>query len=335
MSCDCNTLIVGEAGPQGPQGLAGTNGTNGTNGVNAFTTVSGSSYVQPAVNGSVSFNVANNAWIAVGQAIYVSDGGYYEVSSVSGSSAVTAYLRSVGSVAPGGSVAVGKKVSPAAVATYAAPLSQLTVSGTSVFYNGPVSINTSGATANDVVIGGTTDTGLFVADVSANRIGVGTSSPAAKLHVSGTLKVGNSSTGGNAEFTGGATFNSSQAANNDFVVMTASLSNTLFVQTSSNRVGIGTNNPDKLFDVNGTAEINALAVNPGGVNVIDGSEYVFRVRGSGTTYPISVNASTNFVGIFVSSPTTQLDVSGSSKISGNLIVDTSTGHSGCSLGCTW
>ena len=28
MSCDCNTLVVGEAGPQGPQGLAGSNGTN-------------------------------------------------------------------------------------------------------------------------------------------------------------------------------------------------------------------------------------------------------------------------------------------------------------------
>lgn len=323
MSCDCNTLVVGEAGVQGPQGLAGTNGTNGTNGINAFTTVS-SSFIQPSTFGSVTINVATNQWIAVGQAIYIQQAGFYTVTSLSGTTQVSATLQQQDGVAPLGTVPSGRKVSPSAIATYAAPLSQLTVSGTSIFYNGPVNINTSGATANDVTIGGVSDNSLFVADVSANRIGVGTSSPAAKLHISGTLKVGNSSTGGSAEFTGGAIFNSSQASNNDFIVKTVLKSDTLFVQTSSDRVGIGTNSPSKLLDVNGAAEMNSLLVNPGAVNAVDGSNFVFRVLGSGTTYPISVNASTNYVGVFVSSPTTQLDVAGSSKISGNLIVDTST-----------
>lgn len=323
MSCDCNTLVVGEAGVQGPQGLAGINGTNGTNGINAFTTVT-TNFVQPSTFSSVTIVVGSNQWVAVGQTIYIQQAGFYTVTSLSGTTQIVCTLEQQAGVAPLGTVTAGSKVSPSAIATYAAPLTQLTVSGTSIFYNGPVNINTSGATANDVTIGGVSDNSLFVADVSANRIGVGTSSPAAKLHISGTLKVGNSSTGGSAEFTGGAIFNSSQASNNDFIVKTALLSNTLFVQTSSDKVGIGTNSPSKLLDVNGAAEMNSLLVNPGGVNAIDGSNYVFRVLGSGTTYPISVNASTNFVGVFVSSPTTQLDVSGSSKISGNLIVDTST-----------
>lgn len=328
MSCDCNTLIVGEAGPQGPQGLAGTNGTNGTNGINAFTTVSGSSYVQPAVNGSVSFNVANNAWIAVGQAIFVSDGGYYEVSSVSGSSSVTAYLRSVGSVAPGGSVAVGKKVSPAAVATYAAPLSSLTVNGTSIL-DGAVLINQSNAN-RDVVVEGLTDTGLFVCDASTNRVGVGISSPSAKLHVSGTFQVGTGPYGSDSEFTKGAVFNSLQGsvsfAATDVVIKTQNVVDTFVVVgygSNADRVGVGTATPSRLFDVDGTGQTKAWIVNPGSAASVDGDTTVFRVLGSGSVSCIVVDATNNRVGIRNSIPSAPLDVSGSTNLNGNLVVSTS------------
>lgn len=326
MSCDCNTLVVGEAGPQGPQGLSGTNGTNGTNGVNAFTTVAVSTFVQPSVLGSVTFNVGSNQWIGIGQPIYISNTGFYEVDSLSGTTQVTATLLSTDGVSPGGTVAIGTKISPSAVATYSAPLSTLTVSGTSIFSNGPVNINTSGATANDVTIGGATDSSLFVVDASTNRIGIGLPAPAAKLHVSGTFQVGTGPFGSDSEFTKGAVFNSLQGsvsfAASDVTIKTQNVIDTFVVDASADRVGIGTNAPSRLLDVDGTGQAKAWIVNPGGTALIDSSQYVFRVLGSGSVSSIVSDATNNFVGIRTN-PTAPLDVSGSAKISGDVTVATS------------
>jgi hypothetical protein len=74
MSCDCNTLVIGEAGPQGPQGLRGINGTIGRDGVNAFTTLI-DPFTQPAVGASVTFFVAENSWIANGQSLFIASAG--------------------------------------------------------------------------------------------------------------------------------------------------------------------------------------------------------------------------------------------------------------------
>ena len=312
MSCDCNTLVVGEAGAQGPQGLAGSNGTNGTNGINAFTTVA-ANFTQPAVNASITFSVVENRWIAVGQTIYISNAGFYTVTVVGGSpyTSVTATLVKAAGVNPAGSVVAGLKVSPSAGATYSDPLSSLTVTGSSIL-DGPTVVNESGA-AVDFRVESDTREYLFYTKGSTNKIGINTSSPAADLDISGTFKVE-----GLSEFRLGATVNSSQANNSDFVVMTDNFTNTLFVSASSDRVGIGISTPQKLLDVNGAGQAVTFVVNPGGVSGVG----TFQVNGISSAVPLNVNAATNRVGIKTTTPTVELDVVGATNISGDLSVDT-------------
>lgn len=311
MSCDCNTLVIGEAGAQGPQGLAGINGNNGTNGINAFTTV-GTTFTQPAVNASITFSVVENRWIAVGQTIYISNAGFYTVTVVGGSpyTSVTATLVKAAGVNPAGSVVAGLKVSPSAGATYSDPLSSLTVTGSSIL-DGPTVVNESGA-AVDFRVESDTETHLLYTKGSTNRIGVKTSSPAADLDISGTFKVA-----GLSEFRVGATVNSSQV-DSDFVVMTDNFTNTIFVDASADRVGIGISTPQKLLDVNGAGQAVSFVVNPGGVS----GAGVFQVNGITSTVLLNVNSNTNRVGIKTTTPAVELDVVGATNISGDLSVDT-------------
>lgn len=312
MSCDCNTLVIGEAGVQGPQGLAGINGSNGTNGINAFTTV-GATFPQPAVNASVTFSVVENRWIAVGQTIYISNAGFYTVTVVGSSTpftSVTATLVKAAGVNPAGSVTAGLKVSPSAGATYSDPLSSLTVTGSSIL-DGATVVNESGA-AVDFRVESDTETHLLYTKGSTNRIGVKTSSPAADLDINGTFKVT-----GLSEFTLGATVNSTQV-DSDFVVMTDNFTNTIFVDASADRVGIGISTPQKLLDVNGAGQAVTFLVNPGGVSGVG----TFQVNGISSVVPLNVDAATNRVGIKTTTPAVELDVVGATNISGDLSVDT-------------
>ena len=311
MSCDCNTLVVGEAGAQGPQGLAGINGTNGTNGINAFTTVA-AQFTQPAVNDPITFTVAENSWIAVGQTIYISQAGFYTVVSIGGTDEVNATLVRTDGVDEGDPVSSGLKVSPSASATYSDPLSELNVNGNSSL-NGQVIVNDSNANVN-FTVRGTTEDNLLVTKASNNRVGIKIENPDATLDIVGTLKASDS-----VDFVKDVTVNSSNGSNN-FTVKTAGPNTTLFVKGSTSQVGIGTNNPDpttfKILDVVGDAQITTLLVNPGGVN---GSE-VFKVKGASSAVPLIVNATTNRVGIKTVSPTVELDVTGATKISGDVTV---------------
>ena len=311
MSCDCNTLVVGEAGVQGPQGLAGINGSNGTNGINAFTTV-GATFTQPAVNDPITFSVVENRWIAVGQTIYISNAGFYTVTVVGGSpfTSVSATLVRAAGVNPAGSVTAGLKVSPSAGATYSDPLSSLTVTGSSIL-DGATVVNESGA-AVDFRVESDTETHLLYTKGSTNRIGVKTSSPAADLDINGTFKVT-----GLSEFTLGATVNSTQV-DSDFVVMTDNFTNTIFVDASADRVGIGISTPQKLLDVNGAGQAVTFLVNPGGVSGVG----TFQVNGISSVVPLNVDAATNRVGIKTTTPAVELDVVGATNISGDLSVDT-------------
>lgn len=318
MSCDCNTLVVGEAGVQGPQGLAGTNGTNGTNGINAFTTLS-DSFTQPALNVSVTFSVVENRWIAIGQTIYISNAGFYTVTSLGGSpySSVTAVLIKTDGITTPSTVSSGLKVSPSSSALYTAPLSSLSVIGTSSL-DGAVTVNDSGA-AVDFRVESDTQTHVLYTQGSSNQVGIRTSSPGAALDVNGTFKSRST-----AEFSVGATVNFTQA-DADFSVRTQTSTNTLYVDASANSVGIGTNAPSKLLDVAGAAEMDSLLVNPSGV--ANNTSPVFQILGtSASIYPITVKATSgptvNRVGIFNASPSVELDVTGETKISGNLSVDT-------------
>jgi hypothetical protein len=326
MSCDCNTLVVGEAGAQGPQGLAGINGTNGTNGLNAFTTTS-ANFEQPSVGAPVTFSVVENRWIAVGQTVYISQAGFYTVSALGGSpfSSVTANLISTDGISVGGTVTSGRKVSPSASAVYSAPLASLTVTTGGVSsLDGPVTINESGNNS-DFRVEGDSDTHLLFCDANAGttgRVGISIDAPETTLHVDGTFKVGTAATPADAVFTKGATFNSEQSgsgADGDFLIKTKNVSDTFFVDASADFVGIGTNTPSKLLDVDGAAEMNTLLVNPTGV----AANPSFQVYGTNSTRPITVlstNTPFNGVGIFKTTPTVELDVVGAATVTGATIL---------------
>jgi len=311
MSCDCNTLVVGEAGVQGPQGLAGINGTNGTNGLNAFTTTS-ASFVQPAVNDNVTFSVVENRWIAIGQTIYISNAGFYRVVALGSNpyTPVTATLVKTDGVVNPSSVNSGSKVSPSSVATLTSSLPSLTVTGNSLL-DGAVTINDSGASV-DFRVETDSQTHALYAKGSTNTIGICNSAPVATLDVTGTFKASQA-----AEFVLGATVNSSQA-NADFIVKTQGATDTLYVDASASKVGIGTSGPVKLLDVNGSAQAVTLLVNPGGLS--DASS--FKVLGVSSGVPLNVDSTNNRVGIKTTSPSVELDVVGATAISGNLSVDT-------------
>ena len=326
MSCDCNTLVVGEAGVQGPQGLAGINGTNGTNGLNAFTTTS-ANFTQPSVGAAVTFSVVENRWIAVGQTVYISAAGFYTVTVLGGSpfSSVTANLISTDGISVGGTVTSGRKVSPSASAVYSAPLASLTVTTGGVSsLDGPVTINESGNNS-DFRVEGDSDTHLLFCDANggtSGRVGVSIDAPETTLHVDGSFKVGTTATPADAEFTRSATFNSAQSGSGtagDFLIKTKNVSDTFFVDASADFVGIGTNTPSKLLDVDGDAEMNSLLVNPGGV----AANPSFQVYGTNSTRPITVlstSAPFNGVGIFKTTPTVALDVVGAATVTGATIL---------------
>lgn len=82
----CNPDCTASSSTQvpGPQGPAGTAGTNGTDGINAYTATT-AQFVMPAELGNVTIAVAQSAWAAVGQIVYISVGGsvgYFQVVTI-------------------------------------------------------------------------------------------------------------------------------------------------------------------------------------------------------------------------------------------------------------
>lgn len=113
MACDITPeLSTIPSGTPGSNGAAGTNGTNGTNGVSAFTTLT-ASFVQPAINATVSATVGNTSWMANGLPLYIEDGGFYDVVSIT--NATTVVIRNLGynaNATPTDTVPSGGKVVP-------------------------------------------------------------------------------------------------------------------------------------------------------------------------------------------------------------------------------
>jgi hypothetical protein len=100
----------------GPAGSAGSNGANGTNGINAFTTTA-AQFVVPAINATVSVQVVSSAWGAIGQAVYVQNAGYYQISGIPDPTHfVLTNLGYIGNVAPGNAVASANQVAPSGLA---------------------------------------------------------------------------------------------------------------------------------------------------------------------------------------------------------------------------
>jgi hypothetical protein len=183
MSCDCNTIVIGEAGPQGPQGFSGIDGSNGTNGVNAFTTLT-TSFTQPneyPTSGySTTIYIASSAWIALGQNIYISQAGYYQVTSIIDETSIIVSLLKADLVSPGSTVSSGRQVSPSSAAGYIDPTT------TSLIINSAYSsVNPS------LLVNGSNSLPLIQVDSVLNKVGINVSpvSGGKTLTVGGSLEV--------------------------------------------------------------------------------------------------------------------------------------------------
>lgn len=199
------------------------------------------------------------------------------------------------------------------------------------------------------------DSNTFVIDAATNRVGIGTASPTQALDVLGSARVtGSVSVDTNLTVTGTGTVTSTFTTegttniaslggnttigqsgpgttltlNSDSVAIPNNLSidsNTLYIDASTNRVGIGTNIPAAELGVSGSVDITqSLAVgvsltvpsivSMGTLSVLPSGNFSVD---SGTLF---VNTSTNAVGINTSTP-----VSGSAlNVNGLLLVNAGT-----------
>lgn len=276
MSCECNPLLVGEAGPQGPQGLSGVPGSNGINGVNAYSTTT-ASFVQPSVGGSVGVLVDNNSWIGQSQILYIAATGYYQVTGIAGTTGLTLSLLQTDGVSVGATASSARKVSPSGNVVSTASLPSLSVSGSSTFQQG-ISVNASGINS-DTVVQGENDSSLIFVDASADRVGIGTNAPTTKLDVSGSLRAS-----GTATMVAGAIVNDGQSSTGDFQIKGQTATNLLFADASVDRIGINKAAPlNALLDVGGAVNAETAVINPA---LATGN--VFTVRGGSSTYRIHV-----------------------------------------------
>ncbi len=133
----------------------------------------------------------------------------------------------------------------------------------------------------------------FMVDLNG-YVGIGTTSPGAKLDVRGS-----------------AIFNE-DGDDNDFRIEGDSDTNLFFVDASTDRIGIGTATPNAKLDVRGSAIFNE-----------DGDDNDFRIEGDTDTDLFFVDASTDRIGIGVSNPGATLDIDGKIHIfhSGNSIIE--------------
>ena len=205
-------------------------------------------------------------------------------------------------------------------------------------------LDVSGAVtfADDLVVGAASN--LFV-DVSTSRVGINEATPGASLDVGGDVNIqsdmnATSKTSGGLVVAGGVGVGGDVYASNvvlsgDFTVDT----DTLIVNSTTDRVGINEATPDASLDVGGdvniqsdvnaTSKTSAALVVAGGVGV-GGDVYASNVVLSGDftvdTDTLIVNSTTDRVGINKAVPTVALDVDGDVVISNDFTVDTNTLH---------
>lgn len=113
-------------------------------GLNSFTTTA-ADFTQPSVSGNVSVSVTNigqlnNQWMAVGQVVYIENGGYYQVSSITNlTTVVLTNLGYAGNASVGSNVSSGGKVSPGGLIGVTGAANN----GTTVLYNNQTSASTA------------------------------------------------------------------------------------------------------------------------------------------------------------------------------------------------
>lgn len=106
----CNTIEVTNI-----PGPTGTTGPGGSNGVNAFS-ITTSSFVLPAANGTVTVLLGSSLWMAIGEPIFISDGtnqaNFKVVSFPSATAVVLQWLNYPGDATTGTTIAANATVTP-------------------------------------------------------------------------------------------------------------------------------------------------------------------------------------------------------------------------------
>lgn len=109
--------------------------------------------------------------------------------------------------------------------------------------DGAVVVNDSGAD-KDFRVEGDGDANLIFADASTDRVGIGTNTPTVKLDVAGDSSLN------------GAVVINEAGADKDTRIEGDTDVNLLFVDASTDRVGVGTNTPGSKLDVKGTLRLS-------------------------------------------------------------------------------
>lgn len=95
-------------------GLDGVSGTNGTNGKNAFSIVASPGFAVPNIGGSITVQVDDDEWMAIGAYVVADGPATFTVNSKPNSQQVTlVFVGATGDVAPGTPVLDGSTIGPA------------------------------------------------------------------------------------------------------------------------------------------------------------------------------------------------------------------------------
>ena len=143
------------------------------------------------------------------------------------------------------------------------PQARLDVDGGSTHFNSKQNTN------YDFRVDGDAITSMLYVDAGNNRVGIGTSSPVATLDVRGT-----------------ALFNRDQDASQDFLVKADGFANMLFVDAGQNRIGVGLDAPQAMLHVRGSVTFNE-----------DSEDRDFRVETDGNSRMLYIDGATSSVGI--------------------------------------
>jgi|LakMenEpi03Aug12_release.lakeMendotaPanAssembly.Ray.scaffolds.fasta_scaffold22621_6 hypothetical protein len=121
-------------------------------------------------------------------------------------------------------------------ANYKLTLSNIASAMPSTTINGSLVVNEAGGN-NDTRIEGDSDANLFFASASTDRIGIGTNTPSAKFDVSGDSSLN------------GAVVINEAGADKDTRIEGDTDANLLFVDASTDRIGVSTNTPSEKIDL--------------------------------------------------------------------------------------